>query len=134
MNPSIASTTLAPLLNVRDGERAVAFYKSAFGAEVLMQTPPESGSVVAHLSIGGADFWVADESPEDLNFSPDWLEGSSARMILTVADPDVVFQRAINAGAAVVWLVANQPYGWRVGRLVDPFGHHWEIGKPLEGG
>lgn len=126
-------TTLAPLLNVRDGEKAVAFYRVAFGAEVLMQTPPDSGSVVAHLSINGAEFWVADASEENLNFSPDTLAGSSVRMILTVADPDKVYERAIAAGAAIVWPVADQPYGWRVGRLTDPFGHHWEIGKPLKG-
>lgn len=127
-------TSLAPLLNVRDGEKAVVFYKAAFGAEVLMQTPPESGSVVAHLSIGGAEFWLADGSEEHQNFSPDELQGTSVRVILTVADPDAVFEHAVAAGAAVVWPVADQPYGWRVGRLADPFGHHWEIGKPLKQG
>jgi PhnB protein len=52
-------------------------------------------------------------------------------MVLTVEDPDAVFARAIAAGATVVSPVSDQSYGWRVGRLVDPFGHHWEIGKPL---
>lgn len=127
-------TTLAPLLNVRDGEKAVAFYKTAFGAQVLMQTPPDSGSVVAHLSIQGAEFWVADANDGNLNFSPDSLDGSSVRMILTVRDPDAVFARAVSAGGAIVWPVADQPYKWRVGRLTDPFGHHWEIGRPLDGG
>lgn len=128
---SQSKTTLAPLLNVRDGEKAVAFYRAAFGAEVLMQTPPESGSVVAQLSIGGAEFWVADASEENQNFSPDALQGSTARMILTVADPDSVAERAVAAGASLIWAVADQPYGWRVGRIADPYGHHWEIGHPL---
>lgn len=124
-------TTLAPLLNVRDGAKAIAFYKAAFRATVLMQTPPESGSVVAHLSIEGAQFWLADESPENLNFSPDDLHGTTVRLILTVDNPDDVFNRAIAAGATVIWPVADQSYHWRVGRVADPFGHHWEIGKPL---
>lgn len=124
-------TTLAPLLNVRDGAKAIAFYQSAFRATVLMQTPPESGSVVAHLSIEGATFWVADESRDNQNFSPDYLNGSSVRIILTVADPDAVFNRAIAAGAAIIWPMADQSYNWRIGRIRDPFGHHWEIGKPL---
>jgi PhnB protein len=51
-------------------------------------------------------------------------------MVMTVDEPDAVFAKAIAAGAAVVSLVGNQ-HGWRVGRVVDPFGHHWEIGKPL---
>jgi PhnB protein len=50
---------------------------------------------------------------------------------VVAGDPDGMFQRAVDAGATVVYAVADQEYGWRVGRLVDPFGHHWEIGKPL---
>ena len=46
--------------------------------------------------------------------------------------PDAAFDRAVDAGATIVWPVRNG-HGWRLGRVVDPFGHHWEIGKPLEG-
>ena len=51
-------------------------------------------------------------------------------MVMTVESPDATFDRAITAGATEVWPV-HEEYGWRIGRLVDPFGHHWEIGKPL---
>jgi PhnB protein len=127
-------TSIAPMLSVRRGAKAVEFYKAAFGAGELFRIDNESGEVVAQLSVGTAEFWVADESPANLNFSPESLGGGSVRMVLVVEDPDVAFGRAIAAGATVVWPVADQPYGWRVGRIVDPFGHHWEIGKPLEGG
>jgi PhnB protein len=90
------------------------------------------GAVVARLSVDGADFWLADESPEHSNFSPESLGGGTVRMVLIVNDPDAAFARAVAAGAAVVWNVTND-YGWRLGRVVDPFGHHWEIGKPLAG-
>ncbi len=93
----------------------------------------EGGAVVARLSVDGAEFWVADESPEHLNFSPETLNGGTVRMVLTVEDPDAVFQRAVKAGASVV-LAVSEEYGWRLGRIADPFGHHWEIGRPLEGG
>jgi PhnB protein len=126
-----AKTTLAPLLNVRDGAKAIDFYKVAFGATVIFSTPPESGSVVARLCIEEAEFWLADESPENLNFSPEALHGSTVRIILTVDNPDAVFNRAVAAGATVIWPVADQSYHWRVGRVADPFGHHWEIAKPL---
>ena len=89
--------------------------------------------MVARLSVGTAEFWVADESPEHLNFSPESLGGGSVRMVMTVEEPDAVFDRAVAAGATVVWPVSDQ-YGWRLGRIVDPFGHHWEIGKPLAQG
>jgi PhnB protein len=89
--------------------------------------------VVARLSVGPAEFWVADESPEHQNFSPDSLGGGTVRMVMIVEDPDAAFDRAVAAGARVVWPVANQ-YGWRLGRIADPFGHHWEIGKPLPEG
>ena len=121
----------APMLAVRHGARAVAFYKAAFGAREIFCVEDPGGAVVAQLAIGATDFWVADESPENQNFSPETLRGSTARMVLVVDDPDAVFAQAIGTGASVVWPVDDQSYGWRVGRVVDPFGHHWEIGKPL---
>src|SRR6266481_607010 len=125
-----AKTSIAPLLSVRDGAKAVEFYKAAFGAAELFRLGSEDGAVVARLSVQGAEFWVADESPEHLNFSPESLGGGSVRMVMIVEDPDVAFARAVAAGATVVQPVKND-YGWRLGRIADPFGHHWEIGKPL---
>jgi len=121
------------MLSVRKGASAIEFYKRAFGAEELFRVEYGSGAVVARLSVDGADFWLADESPEHSNFSPESLGGGSVRMVLIVEDPDAVFQRAVSAGATVVWPVKDEAYGWRVGRIADPFGHHWEIGKPLSG-
>ena len=127
------NTSIAPMLSVRRGAKAVEFYKAAFGAGELFRLDNDSGEVVAQLSVGAAQFWVADESPEHKNFSPESLGGGTVRMVMTVEDPDAAFNRAVAAGATVVWRVGNQ-YGWRLGRIVDPFGHHWEIGKPLPEG
>ena len=123
-------TQIQPMLSIRNGKAALEFYKSAFGAKEVFLLE-DSGSVVATLSIDGAEFWLADESPEHHNFSPESLNGSTTRMVLIVSDPDAVFARAISAGAKEIVPVANN-YGWRLGRVVDPFGHHWEIGHPLE--
>jgi PhnB protein len=86
--------------------------------------------VVARLSVGGGEFWVSDESPENSSFSPQSLGGGSVRLILTVADPDAVFLRALKAGAAEIYPVGEE-HGWKLGRVVDPYGHHWEIGHEL---
>jgi PhnB protein len=123
-------TSISPMLSVRRGAEAVEFYKSAFGANVLYRVDAPDGAVVARLSVEGAEFWVADESPEHKNFSPESLGGGTARMVMVVNEPDQAFAKAVAAGAATVWPVENQ-HGWRIGRVVDPFGHHWEIGKPL---
>ena len=122
--------TIAPLLSVRNGARAVEFYKSAFGAKEVYRVEDPTGSVVSRLSVDGAEFWLADESPEHANFSPETLDGGTARMILTVPDPDAMVARALAAGARQV-VAVKEDYGWRLGRVVDPFGHHWEIGHPL---
>ena len=125
------AVSIAPWLSVRDSLRALEFYKAAFGAtEAFRLDSP--GGVLAKLSVDGAEFWMADESPDDGNFSPESLGGGSVRMVLTVADPDAVFARAVKAGAKEVLPVRDE-YGWRLGRVVDPFGHHWEIGRPLDG-
>lgn len=118
------------MLSVRRGAEAVEFYKAAFGAAEVFRVEDPGGSVVARLSVEGAEFWVADESPQHANFSPESLGGGSVRMVMTVERPDAVFDRAIAAGATQVWPVHDE-HGWRLGRLVDPYGHHWEIGRPL---
>jgi PhnB protein len=108
------------MLSVRSGARAVEFYKSAFGATELYRVEDPGGAVVSQLSVDGAEFWLSDET----------LVGSTARMILTVADPDAVVARARAAGAREIFAV-GEAHGWRLGRVVDPFGHHWEIGRRL---
>jgi|SRR5277367_1088396 PhnB protein len=124
--------SIAPMLSVRGGSKAVEFYKAAFGAEEIQRLgPPDGSHIVAHLRFGGSDFWVSDESPEYQNFSPDSLNGSTCRFILVVEDPDAAFAKAIRAGGKEVAPVEDHDYGWRNGRMVDPFGHHWEIGRPL---
>jgi len=124
------STTIAPWLSVRGGARAVEFYKAAFGAEVVYRIEDPDGNLVARLSVDGAEFWVSDEAPEHGNVSPESGGGSAVRMILTVADPDAVFAQAVQAGASAVRPV-SEGHGWRVGRVTDPFGHPWEIGRPV---
>jgi PhnB protein len=124
-------TSVSTLLNVRRGAEAMDFYTRAFGAATLSRIDGEDGSVVAHLSIGNGDFWLADESTAHQNFSPETLGGSSMRMILIVDDPHAAFDRAVAAGASSISPVRDEPYGWRIGRIADPFGHHWEIGRPL---
>jgi PhnB protein len=118
------------MLSVRNGARAVEFYKSALGAIEVYRVEAPDGAVVSRLSVDGAEFWVSDESPEHANYSPESLGGGSVRMILTVPEPDAAFARALAAGAQSI-VAVEEAYGWRVGRVVDPFGHHWEIGRPL---
>jgi PhnB protein len=90
----------------------------------------DAEAVVVQLSVGPASFWVADESPSHANFSPESLGGGTVRMLLIVDDPDAAVARAVAAGATEVYPVGEE-HGWRLGRVLDPFGHHWEIGKPL---
>ena len=120
-------THISPWLSVRSASEAVNFYTTAFGAVDSDRLEDEEGElIVARLSIDGADFWVQS----DPDSGPDAVNGMSVRMILTVDDPDSVFARAVAAGATEVAPI-SEDYGWRIGRIADPFGHHWEIGKRL---
>jgi PhnB protein len=124
-------TTIAPTLSVRDGVKAVEFYKEAFGAVELHRATSPDGEIVSQLEIDGARFFVADESSENQNSCPQTLGGTTVRIALIVADPDKVAGRAVAAGATLVSPVEDQRYGWRLGLIIDPFGHRWEIGHPL---
>jgi PhnB protein len=123
---------LQPQLSVRRGRSAVEFYKAAFGAVEVYRVggTDDNPDVVSQLAVGEASFWVSDESPAHANFSPESIGGSTARMLLIVADPDGAVEQAKAAGATEVQPVGDE-HGWRLGRIEDPFGHHWEIGRPL---
>lgn len=126
-SPNRFRTSVTATLSVRNWAQAIDFYNAAFGAIELFRV---DGGGVARLSVSGAEFWVAEESPRHLNFSPESLGGCSVRMLLIVEDPAAVCAKAVAAGAIEMAPVADE-YGWRLGRIVDPFGHHWEIGRPL---
>jgi PhnB protein len=123
---------IQPELSVRRGREAIEFYKVAFGAveDYRVGGTDAHEPVVAQLSVGGASFWVSDESPAHGNFSPESVGGATTRMLLVVEDPDAAVERAVAAGAKVLHAVGDE-HGWRLGRILDPFGHPWEIGKPL---
>jgi PhnB protein len=125
-------TILAPQLSVRRGRAAIDFYKSAFGAAEVYRVggTDDNESVVAQLTVDEATFWVSDESPEHGNPSPETLGGASTRMLLVVPDPQGLIHQATLAGATLV-RPAVEEHGWLLGRISDPFGHDWEIGRPL---
>lgn len=123
------TTSIAPWLAVRGCAAAIEFYRAAFSATEVYRMSGPDGSIVARLSVDGAEFWVADESPAQENLSPQSSGAPAIRMILTVPDPDAVFAQALAAGAFEIYPVGEE-HGWRIGRVADPFGHQWEIGRP----
>ena len=124
--------SIVPQLSVRRGREAVEFYKRAFGAVEVYRVggTDDNPDIVAQLSVGSASFWVSDEAPASANFSPEPVGGGTVRMLLIVDDPSSAVERAKAAGATEVYPVAEE-HGWLLGRVEDPFGHHWEIGTPL---
>jgi PhnB protein len=120
-------SALYPFLSVRDTDAAIAFYADAFGAMVRERLEAPGGVVVAVLEIEGLPFGVATENSDLGTPSPESAGATTVRVSLHVDDPDLVAARAVAAGAREMFPVADQPYGLRQGRVVDPFGHHWLI-------
>jgi PhnB protein len=123
-------TGIEPELWVGRASTAVSFYEAAFGATTLLRVG-EGEDVVARLEVGGARFWVASADPALGRLDPLAAGGRTGRTLLVVEDPDAVAASAVAAGATATSPVC-QEHGWRVGRIVDPFGHEWEIGRPSE--
>jgi PhnB protein len=122
-------TSIQPELWVDAPGQAVAFYGAAFGATVLHRVG-DGGDTVAQLALGDAAFWVAASSTAMKRLSPRAIDGATSRTLLVVDDPETVVARAVAAGATESSPVDNE-HGWRLGRIIDPFGHEWEIGRPL---
>lgn len=123
------TASIQPELWVDGADAAVAFYVAAFGARVL-HSIGEGDSIVAQLAIGDAAFWVTAADPSMRRLSPPWAGGTTSRTLLVVDEPDRVLHKAVRAGATETSPVGDE-HGWRLGRIVDPFGHEWEIGTPL---
>jgi uncharacterized glyoxalase superfamily protein PhnB/predicted transcriptional regulator YdeE len=128
IKPKSIQFSIAPWLTVGNSKKAIDFYKSAFGAVEVYRLEGDAGDLVARLSVNGAEFWISNGPDEDTG--PEALGGGTVRMIITVPDPDTLFLRALKAGATEVFPVGEE-HGWRLGRLSDPFGLHWEIGRQL---
>ena len=128
-NTITGQAQIVPNLSVRGGKAAIEFYQTAFGAvELFRIEAPDGGGVFAELSIQGARFFLADESPAHGNLSPASLGGISVRIDLLVDDPDALQARAVAAGAREISPVRDEEEGPRMGVVEDPFGHRWLIG------
>lgn len=125
--------TVSPRIFVRGAADAIEFYQQAFGATELGRFADPGGKIVnAEIKIGDSIISLAEESPEYANYSPQSLGGATTILALNVEDADVVWTQAIAAGAKIIFPLADQFYGFRQGRLEDPFGHLWIISMKIE--
>jgi uncharacterized glyoxalase superfamily protein PhnB len=126
-------STVTPHLNVRDAAQALEFYKKAFSAVETVRMPGPGGKILhAEIKIGDSHIFLADEMPEWGSKSPLMLGGTATAVCLYVEDADAVFNQAVSAGARVAMPLADQFWGDRYGKLVDPFGHEWAVATHLE--
>lgn len=125
-------TTVTPYLVVRGADRAIDFYKKAFGAKELFRMEEKGRIGHAEIQIGNARIMLADEVPEAGYKSAQTLGGSPVSLLLYVENCDVSFAQAVAAGAKVTREVQNQFYGDRMGGVQDPFGLTWYISTHVE--
>lgn len=124
---------LTPMLTVKNGNAALIYYEKALGAKIEERIDdPDGNLIIAILSINGAEFFVSEEVQKNHNLSPESLSGNTTvRLELEVADPDAFAKKAIEGGATEMFPVQDRDYGRRDGRIVDPFGHQWVMGRGL---
>ena len=123
-------TSIQPWLNIYNSAKAGNFYKNAFGATETYRMESPDGGLVLRLSVGGAEFWISGQSTGPGEIQQQNKLGESIKILLVVDNPDEIFEQAVKGGAKVVFAV-GEDYGWRLGRITDPFGFDWEIGKEL---
>jgi PhnB protein len=128
---------LTPRLVVSDGAAAIEFYTRAFGAEQRGERFTEPGGRLIHveLRIGDSFLMITQESADDGSraVSPASAGGAATAIMATYWDDvDAAWERALAAGAEVIYPLADQFYGERGGRLRDPFGHQWMLSQRTE--
>ena len=130
--------TVTPRLAFRDSQKAIEFYREAFGAEAFGEpdTGPDGKVIHAEIRVGDSSVYLTDQSDDD--GGADVVAPSSignrvtAIMAIMVPDVDQLWQRAVRAGCEVIHELADQFYGDRGGRLLDPFGHQWMLSTHIE--
>jgi PhnB protein len=125
--------TITPHLVVNGVAAAIEWYTTALGAHELLRNMAPDGTSVMHseLLLGDSRFFVVDEFPNAAK-SPRSLGGTPVTLHLYVEDVDMLFNRAVAAGADVLLPVEDQFWGDRYGMLADPFGHRWSIASRVE--
>jgi len=123
-----------PHLIVSDSNRAIEFYRKAFGAKELERMPGPDGKSVAHahLQVGGGHLYMCDEAAAMNAMAPTSIGGTPVSLHLYVEDVDAAFPRAVEAGATVTMPLMDMFWGDRFGKLRDPFGHEWSMASHIE--
>lgn len=126
--------SVTPSLVVSPCSEAISFYEEAFGAEEVGQrmTAPDGTVVHAEIKIGDSVIMMGDEWPDGPTSAPTTLGGSTAALFIYTDDVDALWDRALSAGAEVVYPLELQFYGDKSGRVMDPFGHTWGLSQRVE--
>jgi PhnB protein len=126
-------TSITPYLTVDDGKGAIEFYKRAFGAtERRAMAAPDGRIAHAELRIGDAVIMLSDKFPQFACETPKELGGTTVAIFLFAEDVDAVVQDAADAGATIIMQPTDQFWGDRLGQVIDPFGHVWQIATRVE--
>jgi PhnB protein len=120
---------IEPQLWVEGARAAVNFYQAAFDA-IVLHSVGDGDDIIAQLGVGESRFWVTEANQDMKRFSPIAIGGATGRILLIVDEPERTVDQAVAAGAIAIAPVGGE-HGWRLGKIVDPFGHEWEIGRPL---
>ena len=127
--------TVTARLVVRDGAAAIAFYTRAFGAEELGErfTVPDGELIHAEIKIGDSVVMITQDAADGPACSPEQLGGMVTCVMATYwENVDAAWERAVSAGAEVIYPLADQFYGERGGRIRDPFGQQWMMSQHIE--
>ncbi len=132
MTHSDNTTHFAPELIINNGVKDISFYEKAFGAIERMRFSNDDGSIhVAELSIDGAVFHIHEITANQYFFPPDKYNGTTVCIGLFVPDVDKVMASALKVGATEISPAQDYEYGYRQGKIKDPFGHYWQIQKKI---
>lgn len=126
----MTATTIKPFLSVNNARKAIEFYIAAFDAVETERFEMPKDKISSVIQIEKAEFYVADEEPENGNICPDQKFNSSVRIVLNSKNADALFEKALQNGATEICPMITEE-DWRIGKLKDPFGHVWEIGYTL---
>ena len=126
--------TVTPHKVVRNAPEAIEFYGKAFGAEEVVRVSGPDGKSVMHaeVQIGDTRLMIGSEYPGPGAKAPETVKGTTITVHMYVPDVDRSFDRAVAAGATAMMQPRDMFWGDRMGKVADPFGHHWSIATHIK--
>lgn len=132
--PANANASIIPALRYRDAPAAIDWLGRAFGFAPHLVVPDDQGGIAhAQLTLGNGMIMLGTYhdggDPQTQPKTPADVGANTQAPYIIIPEIDAHYRQTQQAGAEIVYPLADQPHGGRLYTARDPEGHLWNFGS-----